>query len=311
MTVTIWVDGKDNYIKHTHTIIDDKTQTYESEYLDVEYDPSLSLFDEFSENVRNRDTKIVEVLLSGGMDSELVLYGLLSKGIPVQAMTMRLWSKNMIINTHDLYYADKFCREHGVKQSLVDLHIDKFFLNGDHIPYLQPYKISQAHVASHLWLFEQCSGFPILGGEHSWPWVHHDPIIISPTRYEYSNYDRFLKDKGISGIGNMLRHSMGSQAKLIQNHIDLVKQDTKKSIGGDRLRIAELKLKLYQTVGYESPEKRLRSYGLESVGPAMLDIRTFHQEIIDLWGMATNKVTWGTKFANVLGSVPGSNTLFR
>jgi hypothetical protein len=308
---TTWVDGKDNYVKHTHIVNDDKTQSYELEFLDVPYDPNITLFDEFKENVSHRNTKMVEVLYSGGMDSELVLYGLLDRGVPVQAITMRIKAHGMVLNTHDLYYAEKFCRERNIKQVVIDLEADKFFENGDHLQYLSPYKISQAHVATHYWLLEQCSGFPVFGGEHSWPWIHHDPVVISPTRYEYSNYDRFLSDRGISGIGNMLRHSFANHTKMIRSHIDVVNGDIDGSLGGDRLRITELKRQLYQKLGYTDPEKRLRSYGWEVSGYAVFDIRLHNKYIKESWGTATNKVTWGTEFANILGSVPGSNDLFR
>lgn len=307
----VWFDGKDNYKKHSYDTIDSDTRNYTLEYIDVDYDSNISLFDEFYENVQNRNTKKVEVLYSGGIDSELVLFGLLRRNVPVIAITMRLISGGITWNTHDLYYAEKFCREHNITQKIVDLEVDKFFDNGDYLAYLSPYQITQPHVATHFWLFEQCSDFPIIGGEYSWPQVHHGSTRISPTRYEYANYDRYLKDKGISGIGNMLGNSLAIQSILIQKHISIIKTNNHIEKLNPLLQAATIKAKVYQELGYDNLEKRLRSYGWESISRSAFNAHAYLIELKRLHGTVLPEVIWGAKFATILGSSPGSNTLFK
>ena len=167
----------------------------------------------------NRQTKYVEVLYSGGLDSELVLMSCLRKNIPVKAITLLIRINGMILNTHDLYYAEKFCREHDVPHTILELDAVEFFQSGKFYDYLTPYYISEPHIATHMWLIEQCSHFPIIGGD--WPWVQTHKIdkILSPFKLEFSSYERFMQDKGIYGIGNMISHSLESSYKMIDLHI--------------------------------------------------------------------------------------------
>ena len=194
----------------------ENSHKFTTELLDNPFEYGRDITDIFNDHLSNRQTKYVEVLYSGGLDSELVLLSCLKNKIPVIAITLIIKVKGLTINTHDLYYAEKFCREHSITHKLVELDADNFFENGNHLPYLTPYYIIEPHVATHLWLIEQCSYFPIMGGD--WPWVqtNKENKVLSPSRLEFSSYERFMKDKGINGIGNMIGYSLESSCKLIQ-----------------------------------------------------------------------------------------------
>jgi len=195
----IWQDGINNYKKYTHDInTDTKVHFFNTELLKVPDHNYISLSEYCVDALQNRTTKFVDVLYSGGLDSELVLTLCLQHKIPVRAVTMRLVVNGYPINTHDLYYSEKFCRSNKVEHILIDLDVERFFESGRHYNYLKPYLITEPHVATHFWLLEQCDGFPILGGEYSWPWASKP--LLSPHRHQYSCYDKFLVDNNIDGI---------------------------------------------------------------------------------------------------------------
>jgi hypothetical protein len=300
--MTTWYTGMDSYKKHTIT-----DQEYVLELQDKETLTDRGIFDIFNDHLKNRQTKIVEVLYSGGLDSELVLYGCIHNRIPVQAVTMRLHIDNIPVNVHDLYYSEKFCREHSVRQKIVDLDIRKFFDSGEYEQYLHPYQITKPHVATHMWLFEQCSGYPVLGGEYPWPWTT-GPRILSPIRYEYSNYDRFLREKGIDGIGNMLDHSLESISLLIKTHVEVMKDNAE--YGGSGIRMAKFKAALYKTLGHTSAEPRSRSFGWEIIPREDFSKPKYELDLLKRFGTIKSKIKWGSTIASILETSERENSLF-
>lgn len=293
--------GRSNYKKHTL-----ENNRFTTELVDVDLMGLSNIHDIFAEHLQARQSRTVEVLYSGGLDSEAVLASCVKSHIPVRAVTMRLMVNGYPINTSDLYYSERFCRTHGVHQQLVDLSVDSFFENGDYIRYLEPYGITEPHVATHFWLFEQCQGFPVLGGEYSWPW-HHRPVL-SPHRHVYSMYDRFLRSRGILGIGNMLGHSLDSNLAFVKNHLEIYNPQQH---DGNDLRIPHLKVDLFRHMGLGDFELRLKSYGWEGVSKGVFNLALYREHLLKTFGAKTNVIAWGEKVGAVIGADPGSNDLHR
>jgi hypothetical protein len=183
---------------------------------------------------------------------------------------------------------------------LVELDANKFFQNGNHLSYLCPYYIIEPHVATHLWLIEKCSYFPIIGGD--WPWVqnHIENKVLSPFRLEFSSYERFMNDKGINGIGNMIGNSLESICKLIQIHLD-------NHVGSES--VSNFKSRMYQTM-YPELEPRLRSYGWEQCSPDIFNIKKYKIELLKKLGITKSNIVWGDIISTMIGSSTNSNTLF-
>ena len=95
----------------------ENSHKFTTELLDVPFEPNRNITDIFNDHLSNRQTKYVEVLYSGGLDSELVLLSCIKNKIPVIAITLVIKIDGMIINTHDLYYAEKFCRENNLSNA--------------------------------------------------------------------------------------------------------------------------------------------------------------------------------------------------
>jgi hypothetical protein len=272
-----------------------------TELLDVPFENDRNITNIFNDHLSNRQTKYVEVLYSGGLDSELVLLSCIKNNIPVIAITLIIKIEGLIINTHDLYYAEKFCRENDITHKLVELDADKFFQNGNHLSYLTPYYIIEPHVATHLWLLEQCSYFPIVGGD--WPWVHNhiENKVLSPCRLEFSSYERFMKDKGIDGIGNMVGYSLESSCKLIQIHLN-------NHIDSDS--VSNIKSRMYQTI-YPELRARLRSYGWEHHKTKSFNLMNYKIELIKQLKTTTPHIKWNNTIKTLLNTQVNQNDKFK
>ena len=298
-----WYNGHNDYQKITFDINEEtKEHTFHLELLDVPTNDSANINDAFNIHLAEAKGRVVEVLYSGGLDSEIILIHCLRNKIPVRAMTMRLLVNGFAVNTHDLYYSEKFCRENNVEQVILDFNADTFFGNGDHIPYLAPYKIATPHVATHYWLFEQCSSFPVIGGDYNWPW--YDKLILSPQRHPFACYSKFLEDNSIDGIGGMVNHSLEANIQFIKAHLAIY---DKKIHDGKSLKIPRLKQDLVEALGFGKLERRLRSYGWEGLHLEVFNIHTYSADLINRFGTTASRITWNEKIGNALGSAPGSN----
>lgn len=302
MTPITWSSGKHGYRSHSLLPVGG---TYNTLLQDVELSDTTDINQLFNEVLAVRQTNTVEVLYSGGMDSEFVLRSCVVNKIPVRAITMRLLVSGYPINTHDLYYSEKFCRENSIEQKLIDLHVDKFFEGGDHLKYLRPYAITEPHVATHLWLFEQCSGYPVLGGEYSWPWS--TDAIVSPHRHEYSCYDKFLNDNNIPGIGSMLSHSLDINFSFIRNHLALMQRFPTGHYRGSSKEIPMFKRDLFCQMGLGVFELRMKHYGWEGLPSSIFNKFKYKLELLKEFGIIKSSITWQSKIAAALGGPVGSN----
>ena len=290
-----WYSGLNNYKKHTLEF-STTTNRFTTEILDVELQNVSTVQDAFRMHVAGANLP-VEVLYSGGLDSECVIAALLEQKIPVVAVTLRLLLNNAPVNFCDLYYSEKFCREHQVKHNIVDFHIDKFYKNGDHLPYLEPYKFCIIPPASLLWLIEQCNTFPVLGGDYTWPQSHTK--IYSPHRHDYNCYDHFMQTRGITGIGNMLSHSLDCNSIFIREHQTMNLTDVvDKNI-------------LLNRLGFNL-ENRHRSWGWENVvePSRWFDWRDYVPYLEDTFGPTRSVIKWSQPFGNLIGADAGENDNF-
>lgn len=297
-----WNVGLNNYKKCTLEINEDKEpHKFTTELLDVAFEPNRDITEIFNDHLSIRQSKYVEVLYSGGLDSELVLLSCIKNNIPVIAITMVIKIDGLVVNTHDLYYAEKFCRENDVIHKLIELDADKFFQDGEYLKYLTPYYITEPHVATHLWLFEQCSHFPVIGGD--WPWTHTnvENKVLSPSRLDYSSYERFMKDKGIYGIGNMVGHSLESICKLIQVFLD---------IHTPHKSVSNIKSQMYQTM-YPELQPRLRSFGWENHKTKSFNLIHYKIELIKKCKTTTHVIKWNNTIKTLLNTPLNENDKFK
>jgi hypothetical protein len=289
-----------NGFKKCSLILGEKSHKFTTELVDDSFEYGRSITEIFNDHIANRQTKYVEVLYSGGLDSELVLLSCMKNNIPVIALTLVIRVEGLVINTHDLYYAEKFCREHNITHKLIDFDASKFFSEGNHLSYLEPYYITEPHVATHFWLLEQCSYFPIIGGDWPWAHTHIENKVLSPFRLEYASYERFMKDKGINGIGNMISYSLESSYKLIEIHLN-------NHIPGET--ISNFKSRMYQVM-YPELNTRLKSHGWEHHKTKSFNLIDYKTELIKQLKYTVPFIKWNHTIKNLLNTQVTENDKF-
>jgi hypothetical protein len=295
-----WSTGLNGFKKCTLEL-GETSHKFTTELQDVPFEKGRNITEIFHDHLANRQTKYVEVLYSGGLDSELVLLSCLKNNIPVIALTLAIKIDGLIINTHDLYYAEKFCRENDINHKLVVLDADKFFQNSEHLKYLTPYYIIEPHVATHLWLIEQCNYFPIIGGDWPWTHTHIENKVLSPFRLEFASYERFMKDKGIHGIGNMISYSLESSYKLIEIHLNNhIPEET----------ISNFKSRMYQVM-YPELNSRLKSHGWEQHKTKSFNLIHYKIELIKQLKSTIPFIKWNNTIKELLNTQVNENDKFR
>jgi hypothetical protein len=294
----VWYSGVDNYRKHTLEF-NDTGNIFTLELLDVESRNLTTVQDSFKVHLEGANLPI-EVLYSGGLDSGAVILSCLQLNIPVIALTMKMTIRGQTVNIEDLYYAEKFCREHGVEHKIVELDIEKFFNNGDHISYTDNYQTTLVMVATKLWLIEQANSFPVLGGDYTWPQTNINQKLYSPHRNEHNCYDGYMQDKSITGIGNMISHSIDSNVLFIKQHLRTYSFNFGK------------KHMMFSMLGFGDLAKRKRSDGWDTISQYynFLNIRAITQDLIDRYGKTKNILIWNDRLAELIDSDAKINDSF-
>jgi hypothetical protein len=285
----IWNSGIDNFIEKK-LVIDNNNRFFTFTLNETEFEPNREIFDIFYDHLKNRGTKTVEILYSGGVDSELALLSCIKNKIPCVAITMVIRVKGAIINVRDLYYSEKFCTNHQVTQKKYVLDVENMFFNDRYKEYLEPYNIYFPHVAAHFWLLEQCNSYPVMGGD--WPWVQEfaNPKVISPQRLEHNCYEKFMSDKGIDGIGSMFSHSFESCYRLMQlqmKHAEDLEQGMYSS--------SFLKQKMYKVL-----EPRIRHYCWEDCPKSIFNEVEYRNILKSRYRLIDNTIVWNSKIGELL-----------
>lgn len=247
-----WSDGLNNYKQHQIV----NKQHYIDYKLLINGDVPNSSFDEIVLKNLEGNQLPIHLLYSGGIDSEFVLVMLKKLNVQFDVVTMKLTYKNLIINTQDIYYSDKFCRHNNIKQKIITLDCKKFYESDDYKKFIEPYSINSAYLSSQFWLLSQLDGFNIIGGNYFWPQFQKDNPVLSPMTYGSNFHQKFMNDNNIRGIGNMLSHSYAINYLLIQEH--------KKHLGTSQIGVKEIKSKIYKTLSESNLELRNISHGWEN-----------------------------------------------
>lgn len=289
MNTIEWGTGLDNFRKCKH---DPEAKLFEVELLEGEFEPNRDLDIILKDNLQRLNAGTIEILYSGGMDSEFIINVCRKYGIQHEVITMMIYADDLLINTHDVYYADKYLRQNNIPHRYVKFDALEFFESGEYLSDLVPLQITEPNVASHFWLINQCNNFPVLGGD--WNWFQSRTNVLSPSRISYNSYERYLDSKNMQGVGNMLSHSFEAAYRLIQLHVE-----------HDKLDIHRLKGKMYNI-----PEIRVRSYGWEGCPKNVFNMPKYRVELLKRVGLVQHKIKWGSKVANLINSTTNENTKF-
>ena len=124
--------------------------------------------------------------------------------------------------------------------------------------------------------------------------------ILSPFKLAFSSYERFMKSKGINGIGNMISHSFESSYYFIKQHLKEHEKDN------DSFHtVPFLKYKMYGLM-----EPRIKSYGWESCPQILFNINKYKVELLKSIGVPKSTIIWGDEISLLIDSTEKSNSLF-
>ena len=102
-----WNVGLNGYKKCTLEL-GEKNHKFTTELLDVTFESNRDITDIFNDHLSNRQTKYVEVLYSGGLDSEVMLSAFITAKVPFEIYHLCCSRGGL---THETYYVDKFCKK--------------------------------------------------------------------------------------------------------------------------------------------------------------------------------------------------------
>jgi len=107
----------------------------------------------------NENTDLpINILFSGGVDSEVVVRSFIEAGIKVTCIICDMCG----YNTHDIKYAISFCKQHNIPHKIIYLNIKKFW--AEHL-----YDIAKRtdcvspQFPAIMWMSDQVQGFNIIG----------------------------------------------------------------------------------------------------------------------------------------------------
>jgi hypothetical protein len=106
-------------------------------------------------------------------------------------------------------------------------------------------------------------------------------------------YEKFMQDKRITGIGNMISHSFESSYRFIE----LQKQS-------DENIVPLLKQQMYKIL-----VPRIRSYGWEQ-SKQLFNITKYKMELLKKLGASKSNIIWGDQISKLINSTTNSNSLF-
>lgn len=134
------------------------------DYGQCEYKPN-SFRDEVyrvAQLVENESMRLglpIDVMYSGGSESEMMLRSFTEQGIPVRVHIMRFKDD---LNMHDISSAINFCNENNIKPTFHDLDIISFWQK-EAFDYAERTKCVSPQLLSTMWLMDQLDGLPCLG----------------------------------------------------------------------------------------------------------------------------------------------------
>jgi len=204
--------------------------------------PVKSYFEETlttMEYVYSNKTGKIQLLYSGGLDSEFVARVLMHLKMDFEVVIIRLTrpDNDIDFNAHDTKYAFEFCEKYNIKPIVYDIDFIKFVDSGKHREIAESVECCAIALPTTLHVAQQMDGFTLMGNDP--PYIRYEKdkdawyleelqYIHSLIRY-YEKYNMqgcpfllsyrpeqmlsFLLDPAIQELGNnLLPGKMGSNS---------------------------------------------------------------------------------------------------
>ena len=147
---------------------------------------------ETARRIRESTKLPIDVLFSGGVDSEVALRSFLEAGIDIRVSTLRFKDD---LNRHDVEWAERVGRELGLTIRFVDLDLLKFW-ETEALAYADRTQCVSPQLLTTMWLADQTDGFCVLGsGENFIVKRLPEDYVPGESPYLRSVWDLFEKEK--------------------------------------------------------------------------------------------------------------------
>lgn len=139
-----------------------------------------------AEKIYNSTDLPINIMFSGGIDSEVVVRNFLELGVSFKVSILQY--KNNL-NLHDIAYAVVFCDQHNIKYDIIELDIVNF-LENDAYDYAAKTQCCHPHYCPGMWLADQIDGLPVIGGGGSYLTKRlPNDYVPGVSPYEFSLWD--------------------------------------------------------------------------------------------------------------------------
>lgn len=268
----IWYSGLNNYkIQTTYN------NTFTIEYLEQEFNRGFTIQEVYKTHLQNITRPFVEVLYSGGLDSEIVMLTLLEMKIPIRVKCLKLYFNDLLLNGYDLYFIDNFCRQRNIDVHFIDLEITKFHGSAVDIDICSKYHMQKPYHSFTFYALQQCEGYIVMGGEYPWPYLENKKYKLHCPNIPFNSYELFFKDYGLDGIGNMQTHSLNSLYLFLQSHLKVIKNVQEKYFNKFKyIEVGNIKHEVLQNLGYQLTP-RFKMNGFEP----LIRYKQYHEEITE------------------------------
>jgi len=208
----------------------------------------------------------VNIMYSGGIDSEIVAEACRRYSIPHRLHFMALVHNNKIFN--DVDYQNAMLYSPSVE--VHHLEFDKFFNSGDYIDYALKYKTQSPQLACHLKAASDVGSNLVFGGDTMYFYYNHvsKQAEFKTTHFGHFCYDNITNEKG--GIGNMANATYSLLIKWLVIQAELAGAGIVNQMYDDfTINLQKFnyawKCAMYQSAGFQSAPKQNKMTGFETV----------------------------------------------
>tara|TARA_R110001592_G_scaffold138966_3_gene358597 strand:+ start:3907 stop:4962 length:1056 start_codon:yes stop_codon:yes gene_type:complete len=187
------------------------------------------------DNLSHRDD--INLALSGGIDSQFSLQCCLELNKNITLYTYRSYWEGMLINTEDVYLAEKLAKKYNLTQHIIDIDLSDFYNTLKHFKYSTKYFNASPQLSVHFYFIERLvNEFGIdhlmMGGDATilkYPNVKLLPTtkirLAGESFYQdhMAPYYLFCDSLGIECMRDIGLHSPESVYANFRNNLDVLK----------------------------------------------------------------------------------------
>jgi hypothetical protein len=211
----------------------------------------------------------LQLCYSGGLDSEYVLAVLTKLGMKVEVVIMR-----NDYNYHETQYAFKYCTDHNIVPTIVDLDFDHFVDSGNMIEIAQSMKCAAYQIPASMWLAKQLDGTVLTGNDPPHMKLHHEGWYLDEEEIIHSQFN-WWRQNNIQGTPFFLSYTPELMLSFL---LDPAMQDLANNRYPGKLGTNSTKVQVFNRDSGFNLTQRVKQTGYEKIEQSLIfqhpDIQT-------------------------------------